>query len=617
VRLIAAALLLAALPLRSQIPPIIAVSAATYQTTLAPDSVGSVFGVNLTNDTATTDVRVDVAGQPASLLYVSPTQINFVVPGGVAPGATTVTVRSGGALIGRTAAVNIVTTAPGLFSADGTGRGAGVILNAVTLAPAPFVTVTVVDGVSTTTRLVAFGTGFRHATQVFAQATTVRGDQFNLTVERVGEGPGGLGTDQVVFLVPAALDGAGTVSLTIATSDSASNTVTFEMGLLPVELLQLNGLTLSPAAVIGGDIMTATITLNGVARAGGFPVSLSSTSLAAQPPQVVRVLEGRSSLNVPVRTLPVSVVQPGVMSTQAKDVTLNAAFEVDPPQIAQLGSISVVPVSTLGGRTLEGTVTLSAAAPAAGVIVQVASDDIGVRPPAFVIIPFNQTSVKFPITTTKVDQPHLVTLVASLNRATVSTTVTLLPLVFLSLDATNVTGGASVNATITLADPAPPGGATVALVTNDIAATGLPPFITVPVGQTSTVVAFQTAIVTLPRIARISAILLGVTSSVDLTIIPLPPLALSGLVVSPDQIPGGQSTSGTVTLTAPAGNAGFVVTLQSSSLLAARVPGFVVVPKGQATLSFPIDTTKAPVSQTVVITASANGVIRSATLIVQ
>src|SRR5215471_18900142 len=90
VRLTAAALLLAALPLRSQIPPIIAVSAATYQTTLAPDSVGSVFGVNLVNDTATADVRVDVAGQPASLLYVSPTQINFVVPGEVARGATTV-----------------------------------------------------------------------------------------------------------------------------------------------------------------------------------------------------------------------------------------------------------------------------------------------------------------------------------------------------------------------------------------------------------------------------------------------------------------------------------------------------------------------------------------------
>src|SRR5215470_8138886 len=86
VRLTAAALLLAALPLRSQIPPIIAVSAATYQTTLAPDSTGSVFGANLANDTATATldasgqlrtelagVRVDVAGQPASLLYVSPT----------------------------------------------------------------------------------------------------------------------------------------------------------------------------------------------------------------------------------------------------------------------------------------------------------------------------------------------------------------------------------------------------------------------------------------------------------------------------------------------------------------------------------------------------------------
>ena len=59
------------------------------------------------------------------------------------------------------------------------------------------------------------------------------------------------------------------------------------------------------------------------------------------------------------------------------------------------------------------------------------------------------------------------------------------------------------------------------------------------------------------------------------------------------------------------------MTLQSSSLLAARVPGFVVVPAGQVSLFLPIQTTKVPVAQTVTITATANGVVRTATLIVQ
>jgi uncharacterized protein (TIGR03437 family) len=624
------ALLLFTYPLRSQIPPIFAVSAATYQSTLAPDSVGSVFGEDLAHDTltATVDaggqlptelagVRVEVAGQLAALLYISPGQINFVVPASVAAGATTVAVHSVDTNLTRTAAVNIATTAPGLFTADSTGSGPGAILNAVTLAGGPHFSVTTLDGTTTRTRLVAFGTGFRHAIRVAAQGTLVTGEQFDLIVERIGAGSDNVGVDSIVFIVPPALDGAGTVSLTISTEDGTSNTVTFQMDLLPADLVQLFGLALVPAIVTGGENLTAALELTGVARAGGFRLALRSTNLAAQAPPVVFVPEGQASLKVPIPTFVVSLVQTGTVVAQSGAAVLNADFEVDPPLFTQLGGISVAPGTTLGGRTLEGTISLNSAAPAVGITVMIASNDLAVRPPAAVVIPFHQTAVRFSVPTTPVDTPRLATLVASLNGATVSTTVTLLPLISLSLDATTVTGGATVTATIRLADPAPPGGATIALFTTDLAATSVPPLVKINASQTTAILPIPTAVVFLGRTVTISAIYLGVKQSVILTINPPPPLALSSLVISPNQIPGGQSTQATITLTAPAPNGGFVVTLQSSSLLAARVPGFVVVPAGQVSLFLPIQTTKVPVAQTVTITATANGVVRTATLIVQ
>jgi len=80
---------------------------------------------------------------------------------------------------------------------------------------------------------------------------------------------------------------------------------------------------------------------------------------------------------------------------------------------------------------------------------------------------------------------------------------------------------------------------------------------------------------------------------------------------------GGNSATGTVTLSGPAPSGGFVVQLRSSSSRAS-VPSTVTVPAGATSARFTIQTRSTfwPFVETVTITASYNGVSRSAQLTV-
>ena len=73
-------------------------------------------------------VQVLFDGVPAPLLYVSDTQINAVAPFGLSTEATQVQVSYNG-LTSDAVSVPVATTVPGIFSADGSGSGQGIIAN--------------------------------------------------------------------------------------------------------------------------------------------------------------------------------------------------------------------------------------------------------------------------------------------------------------------------------------------------------------------------------------------------------------------------------------------------------------------------------------------------------
>src|SRR5262249_23478548 len=126
-----AVLILCAYTTRAQnTTPIAIVSSASYRAVIAPDSLASIFGSSLARTTASATLdangqlpielaatRVEVNGTAAALIYVSPGQINFVVPSGIAAGTTTVLVRSTDTNATRSAAVQVAGSAPALFSA--------------------------------------------------------------------------------------------------------------------------------------------------------------------------------------------------------------------------------------------------------------------------------------------------------------------------------------------------------------------------------------------------------------------------------------------------------------------------------------------------------------------
>ena len=606
------------------------VDAASYRGTLAPDALATIFGTGLARSTASATLdsagqlpvelaatRVEVNGEAASLLYVSPTQINFVVPGGIAAGATTLTVRSTDSSNTRAATIPIAAGAPALFSSDASGKGPGAILNAVTFTGAPFLVETPENGGDNRTRLALYGTGVRHAREVIAAATDSRGQQTELTVEYAGAAPGYFGLDQINVVLPRNLDGAGTVSLRVTADNAASNTVTAQIAALPASRLHLDEITLDPNFVLAGDPMTATVYLNGVARSGGWTVSLRSTNLAVQPPASVTIPEGSASAQTTIATSPVISTQTGSVEASSQGVTRSAPFQVDPANTARLSSLSLSATSVLGGREVVGTVRLTAPAPGGGLNILVASDNAAVRPPGSVNVGFNQRSATFSITTSAVTGTVNATLTATLSRISVTTSLKLLPPLSLTVDSDSVIGGNNITGTVTLGEPAPAGGAVIQLASSD-RSTVMPPFqVSIGAGATKANFTITTTTVTSSRTATVTATYFGLIQSVAISVNPPAPLTISGFTISPATVTGGNSAQGVVTLNGPAGFGGQRIDLSSTSLLTAQVPGFVTVPQGFTTAQFTINTTSVVTPQSVTVTASMGAATRTAVLTVQ
>ena len=91
-----------------------------------------------------------------------------------------------------------------------------------------------------------------------------------------------------------------------------------------------------------------------------------------------------------------------------------------------------------------------------------------------------------------------------------------------------------------------------------------------------------------------------------------PSLGVASLSLNPATVTGGNSSTGTVTLTAIA-QAATTVAITSNNA-AATVPAGITVPVGSQSRTFSISTTQVPATTSAVITASLNGTSRTATL---
>jgi hypothetical protein len=293
------------------------------------------------------------------------------------------------------------------------------------------------------------------------------------------------------------------------------------------------------------------------------------------------------------------------------------------PASSSLSSLSLNPASVAGGNSSTGTVTLSGPAPTGGAQVALSSNNGAASVPPSVTIAAGATSATFAVSTSAIASSTTDTISAAYAGVTntASLTVTAAPpppptLSSLSLNPTSVVGGNSSTGTVTLSGPAPTGGAQVALSSNNGAAS-VPSSVTVPGGATTATFPVNTTTVATSTPVTISATYSGATRTASLTVTPAPPPppTLSSVSLNPTSVVGGNSSTGTVTLSGAASTGGAQVALSSNNG-AASAPPSVTVPAGATTATFPVNTTTVASSTTVTISAVYSGVTRTASLAV-
>ena len=168
----------------------------------------------------------------APLFFVSPGQINLLIPAGAALGTATVTLTNG-----AMGTLNLTRTAPGLFAANANGQGiaAALLLRVRANGAQSYEAVARFDG----TRFVAVPINFGAATdQLFLvlygsgirlkQSATARCGGADTEVLYAGESPGFAGLDQINVRLPRTLSGSGSKEMTLTIDGAGSNKLVVE-----------------------------------------------------------------------------------------------------------------------------------------------------------------------------------------------------------------------------------------------------------------------------------------------------------------------------------------------------------------------------------------------------
>ncbi len=208
---------------------------------VAPGAVASAFGAGLANSavqaqslplgTSLGGVTVsiaDTAGTTANaqLYYVSPSQVNFVVPATIGSGVATVTVTNNGNKVASGNA-SIASVAPAIYTADASGSGFAAAIAAsaassslIAQCGASGCTPNPIDLSQGAVYLALYGTGIRNSPTV----TVTIGNE-NVTPIYAGPQNQYPGLDQINVQIPADLKGRGRLSVVVTVNGQISNPV--------------------------------------------------------------------------------------------------------------------------------------------------------------------------------------------------------------------------------------------------------------------------------------------------------------------------------------------------------------------------------------------------------
>ena len=367
-------------------------------------------------------------------------------------------------------------------------------------------------------------------------------------------------------------------------------------------------ISLIPTSVNGGTGSVGTVNINGTAPVGGYEVALTSNSASATVPASIVVAAGQTTGTFDIATRGVQQNTTVSITATANNVRRVAVLTV---RSAAVASIQVIPGTVLGSQNAVGRVNLTTPAPDGGLVVELTSSNTNVLVPATVRVAAGETSTTFDVQTKSVTSQTVATITATFNGASKTATLTVNALVLqnMTVSAASVTGGTGLTATVTLSAPAPTGGVVVALSSNNVAVT-IPVTLNVAAGQTTATVDITTVAVTTNTNVTLTATLLSVSKTASV-VITAP--GLVRLTLNPSSVVGGNVTTAMVDIPSPAPAGGLVVAL-SSNRTDVLAPATVTVPAGQTSVSVQVPTRTVLSQVTALVTATLNGVSRTANL---
>ena len=401
---------------------------------------------------------------------------------------------------------------------------------------------------------------------------------------------------------------ASTVTVKATNGDGVT-----ESAVIMVEPPVPSHLSFSPGTVLGGTSTVGAVSLDGNAGPAGAIVSLASHIPAdGQVPATVTVPAGKSSATFTITTSPVNANAADEISATYNAVTVSANVDVD---AASLSGVSLTSPTETGGLTDTGTVTLTSPAGASGLTMDLGSSNTALATvPSTILVSAGKSTATFLVKTFQVTTNSTVTITAKVGSAMKTTTLTLQPIVLSSLTVpvTSINGGASTTATINLSGPVGSTPLLVGVLSSNTAAAN-PQYTLVDFGtpgQSSLTFNVTTSPVNVPAFVTLTAFCNGVAQTASFTV---NPAVLSTFTLNPTSIIGGNTSTGTITLTSPAGPAGVTVNLHSNSA-AAKLPASISVLPGKSSATFTITTTAVKTTTPAIVTATWSTLAKTATL---
>lgn len=411
-----------------------------------------------------------------------------------------------------------------------------------------------------------------------------------------------------VFIPQGATTPAAQPTVTGVAIGSASITASapgFITGVQTVKVPATATFTPASLSLNANTTQNLTLTLSSPAPAGGLTVNLSSDNAAvATVPSTATFIAGATTLAVPVTGVGTGSA---IIHASALPAVADTAASIT---VLSLGSINLPSgVTLIQGQSASFTVVLSAAAPAGGVTVTLASSNPSkvTVSPATVFIAAGATT---PATQPQVAgvSPGSANITASApgwNSASQTVQVTNLTIAF-SPSSLTINGTATQNIALNLSAPAPAGGLIVNLSSNNTAVASVPSTVNFAANATSVNVPVTgagpgsaTITASAPNIANATA---NVTVISDILLPAIPTIQPGDTVPFPV----------TLTKAAPAG--GVFISLTSSDPSKVTVsPANVFIPQGSFVSNQP--KINGIANGSAVITASASGLAPASQLV--